>query len=69
MALNLVEEYLIEDGFPEVIVKNLNSEEYLGILFDSILFKDVVKRYKVRFSSEIGISHPSSLTIFRATTV
>ena len=52
--LNLVEEYLIEGGFPEVIVKNLNSEEYLGILFDSILFKDVVKRYKVRFSSQIG---------------
>ncbi|MEF3245493.1 MAG: ATP-binding protein [Caldisericaceae bacterium] len=51
--LNLVEKYLIEGGFPEVVVKNLNSEEYLSILFDSILFKDVVKRYKVRFSSQI----------------
>jgi len=52
--LNLVKEYLIRGGFPEVIVKNFDTKVYLGTLFDSILFKDVVKRYKVRSSSEIS---------------
>jgi len=51
--LNLIEKYLTEGGFPEVVVKNFGVEEYLGVLFDSILFKDVVKRYKVRFSNQI----------------
>ncbi len=52
--LKLMEEYLINGGFPEVIVKKLDSKEYLDVLFDSVLFKDVVKRYKVRFSVQIG---------------
>ena len=51
--LNLVEKYLTVGGFPEIVVKNFGVEEYLGVLFDSILFKDVVKRYKVRFSNQI----------------
>lgn len=51
--LNLVEKYLTVGGFPEIVVKNFGVEEYLGVLFDSILFKDVVKRYKVRFSHQI----------------
>jgi uncharacterized protein len=52
--LRLADEYLALGGFPEVVVENLDAKDYLNILFDSLLFKDVVKRHKVRFSSQIG---------------
>lgn len=51
--LRLLEQYLVGGGYPEVIVKNLDSKEYLDILFDSLLFKDVVKRHHVRFAEKI----------------
>lgn len=52
--LNLMDEYLINGGFPEVVVSNLDSKDYLEVLFDASLFKDVVKRHKVKFSTQIG---------------
>lgn len=51
--LKWMEEYLINGGFPEVVVKNQLPLGYLDVLFDAILFKDVVKRHKVRFSEQI----------------
>lgn len=51
--LQLVEEYFLRGGFPEIVVKNFDAKEYLSILFDSLLFKDVVKRHKIRFSNQI----------------
>ncbi len=47
-------EYLMHGGFPEPLVKNLGYREYLATLFDSIIYKDIVKRYKIR--SVQGIS-------------
>jgi predicted AAA+ superfamily ATPase len=41
-------EYATHGGYPEPLVKNTNHNEYLSTLFDSILFKDIVKRYKIR---------------------
>jgi uncharacterized protein len=52
--LQLMEKYLNFGGFPEVVVSNLDPKDYLGILYDSLLFKDVVKRHKVKFSTQIG---------------
>ncbi|OGM92720.1 hypothetical protein A2372_00805 [Candidatus Wolfebacteria bacterium RIFOXYB1_FULL_54_12] len=52
--LSLMEEYLISGGFPEVVVSGLDHRDYLGILFDSLIFKDVVKRHRVKFSTQIG---------------
>ncbi len=52
--LNLMDQYLISGGFPEIAVKNLDSRDYLRVLFDSLLFKDVVKRHKVKFSTQIS---------------
>jgi predicted AAA+ superfamily ATPase len=46
-------EYMISGGYPEVVTKNLDPRGYLDVLFDSLLFKDVVKRHKVRFSEQI----------------
>lgn len=52
--LKLMDEYLVKGGFPEVVVSNIDPKDYLEVLFDSLLFKDVVKRHKVRFSALIG---------------
>ena len=52
--LNLMESYLRSGGFPEVVVSNLDPKDYLEVLFDALLFKDVVKRHKVKFSTQIG---------------
>ena len=51
--LNHLDAYLKNGGFPEIAVKNLDPKTYLDTLFDAILLKDVVKRYKVRFSQKI----------------
>lgn len=52
--LKLMDEYLISGGFPEVVVNKLDYKGYLETLFDSLLFKDVVKRHRVKFSTQIG---------------
>lgn len=51
--MNLLDEYLKNGGFPEIVVKRIETKKYLETLFDAVLFKDVVKRYKVRFSRDI----------------
>ena len=51
--LVLLENYMQNGGYPELVVKGLDSRGYLSVLFDSLLFKDVVKRHKVRFSGQI----------------
>jgi len=51
--LSLLEKYLLNGGFPDVIIKKLEPSIYLETLSDSILFKDVVKRYKVKYSQKI----------------
>lgn len=52
--LNFMENYLMKGGFPEVVVSSVDPKDYLGVLFDSLLFKDVVKRHKIRFSTVIA---------------
>lgn len=51
--LGLLEEYLRQGGYPEVAVKNLEPKPYLETLFDALLLKDVVKRFRVRYTSQI----------------
>ncbi len=51
--LEYLNEYMINGGYPEVVIKNLDPRDYLDVLFDSLLFKDVVKRHKIRFSEQI----------------
>lgn len=51
--LEILNEYMIGGGYPEVVTKGLDPRGYLDVLFDSLLFKDVVKRHKVRFSEQI----------------
>lgn len=51
--LNYLEEFMQNGGFPEVTMKNLRPSDYLGILLESVLFKDVAKRYRIRFSQKV----------------
>ncbi len=41
--------YLIYGGYPEPLIRNIDSKDYLKTLFNSIVYKDIVKRYKIRF--------------------
>jgi predicted AAA+ superfamily ATPase len=46
-------EYVMKGGFPEVWVKNYDPVQYLSTLFDSVILKDVVKRYHVRYPNAL----------------
>lgn len=47
-------DYLLSGGYPEPLLKKINYKEYLVTLLNSILFKDIVKKYKVRFAQAIS---------------
>ena len=51
--LNHLRMYIKNGGFPEIVVQGIDPKSYLETLFDSILFKDVVKRYGLRLSQKI----------------
>lgn len=51
--LNYLENYLVNGGFPELVIKNLEPKGYLDILLDSLIFKDIVKRHNLRLSQKI----------------
>ncbi|MBM3309396.1 MAG: ATP-binding protein [Candidatus Altiarchaeales archaeon] len=40
--------YLTYGGYPEPTVKKLDYDSYLSTLFDSVVYKDIVKRYRIR---------------------
>jgi len=44
-----LEDYLIHGGYPEPIVKNMDHRDYVSTLINSIIYKDIVKRYKIRY--------------------
>ncbi len=48
-----VTQYMTNGGYPEVVTKGVDPRGYLDVLFDAVLFKDVIKRHKVRFSKQI----------------
>jgi len=50
--LNHLKKYIEVGGFPEVVVKGYDYT-YLQTLFDSIILKDVVQRYKVRYVDDL----------------
>ncbi len=50
--LNRLKKYIDVGGFPEVAVKGYDYA-YLQSLFDSIIFKDIVKRYRIRYSDAL----------------
>ncbi len=49
-----LDDYLVYGGYPEPLIKKINYREYLSTLLNSILFKDIVKRYKIRFVQSLS---------------
>lgn len=52
--LNYLDLFMKNGGFPELIIHDLKPETYLAPFIESLLFKDVVKRYKLRKSDHIN---------------
>ena len=48
---DLLRKYAETGGFPEPLVKNLDHRDYLSTLFDSIVYKDIVKRFRIRYAA------------------
>lgn len=45
--------YLFNGGYPEILSKKVELKEYLSLLFNSILYKDIIKRYNIRNPKQI----------------
>jgi predicted AAA+ superfamily ATPase len=45
-----VQKYLEVGGYPEPLLNKINRETYLTQLFESLLYKNIVKRHKIRSS-------------------
>ncbi|MBM4338762.1 MAG: ATP-binding protein [Deltaproteobacteria bacterium] len=54
LLLSHLDDYLDKGGYPEIVVKGLSVRNYLTTLFESVLFKDIVKRYSVRYSKMLS---------------
>ncbi|MFH0960238.1 MAG: ATP-binding protein [Pseudomonadota bacterium] len=51
--LGYLDKYINIGGFPEIVAKHVEPRSYLPTLFESILFKDIAKRYNVRYSKKL----------------
>ena len=51
--LRRLDDYLQKGGYPEVLTKDIEPRNYLGTLYESILFKDIVKRFNVRYAKKL----------------
>jgi predicted AAA+ superfamily ATPase len=53
LLLNRLQEYLTLGGYPEIVVNGIDPRQYLPLLLENILFKDIVRRYNLRFSNKL----------------
>lgn len=51
--LKLLDTYLHDGGFPETVLNPSILKNYLSSLFDSILLKDVLKRFRIRQTQQL----------------
>ncbi len=52
ITLSYLNTYLVNGGFPETVLNPLILKNYLSSLFDSVLLKDVMKRFNIRQSQQ-----------------
>ncbi len=50
----LTDDYLRNGGYPEVVISRQLTRSYLDTLFDSIIWKDVAKRHKIRNVTDLN---------------
>ena len=53
-SLVLTDDYLRNGGYPETVASRQLTKSYLDTLFDSIIWKDVAKRHKVRNVTDLN---------------
>ena len=53
-ASALMDDYMRNGGYPEVVASRGLTRNYLDTLFDSILWKDVAKRHNVRNTTDLN---------------
>ena len=51
--LGLLNHYLTDGGFPEAVLNPSILKNYLSFLFDSILLKDILKRFRIRQTQQL----------------
>lgn len=51
---SILHEYLLQGGYPETVATRSITQSYLSTLFDSIIFKDIVKRHNVRNITDLN---------------
>jgi predicted AAA+ superfamily ATPase len=47
-------EYAVTGGFPELLITAIDKKEYLLRLFDAVVYKDIIRRYRVRSPQGLG---------------
>jgi len=47
-------EYTASGGFPEPLLTTIDRKDYLLRLFDAVVYKDIIRRYKVRSPQGLG---------------
>jgi len=47
-------DYSASGGFPETLLTTIDKKEYLLRLFDAVVYKDIIRRYKVRSPQGLG---------------
>jgi len=74
-VLSLLNTWLLNGGFPEVTLNPSILKNYLATLFDSILLKDIIRRFKIRQSQQLydlanyflaNYTNPNSATQLKA---
>lgn len=50
---SLLGSYLVDGGFPETTVTSINKRDYLLTLFQSTIYKDIVKRHRITAAESI----------------
>jgi predicted AAA+ superfamily ATPase len=51
--LNHLNTYLLNGGFPEIVLNPSVAKNYLSTLFDSVLLKDIMRRFQIRQSQQL----------------
>ncbi len=50
----LLADYAVTGGFPEILTTTIDKKEYLLRLFDAVVFKDIIRRYRIRSPQGLG---------------
>ncbi len=54
-VLENLKDYMENGGYPEIVIGKDRAESYLYALFNSVIYKDIISRYKVRYTNELNL--------------